>query len=85
MLPGVARDTVNGDVTLSSPGQVYANKSLLWLTCPLLLYWITRLWFLAKRAELHEDPVVFAVTDKVSLGVGAAVGILVLLAGLPVW
>jgi hypothetical protein len=65
--------------------EVYANKSLLWLTCPLLLYWITRLWFLAKRAELHDDPVVFAVTDKVSLGVGAAVGILVLLAGLPVW
>ena len=65
--------------------EVYANKSLLWLTCPLLLYWITRLWFLAKRAELHDDPVVFAVTDKVSLGVGATVGILVLLAGLPVW
>jgi 4-hydroxybenzoate polyprenyltransferase/phosphoserine phosphatase len=65
--------------------EVYANKSLLWLTCPLLLYWITRLWFLAKRAELHDDPVVFAVTDKVSLGVGATVGALVLLAGLPIW
>ena len=37
-------------------------------------YWITRLWFLAKRAELHDDPVVFAVTDKVSLAVGACVG-----------
>lgn len=60
---------------------VYPNKSLLWLTCPLLLYWITRLWFLAKRAELHEDPVVFAVTDKVSLAIGACVGLLVLAAG----
>jgi 4-hydroxybenzoate polyprenyltransferase/phosphoserine phosphatase len=65
--------------------EVYANKSLLWLTCPLMLYWITRLWFLAKRAELHEDPVVFAVTDKLSLVIGACVGSLVLLAGLDIW
>jgi hypothetical protein len=28
VLPGVARETVNGDVTLSSPGQVYANKTV---------------------------------------------------------
>ena len=59
----------------------YTNKSLLWLTCPLILYWVTRLWFLAKRGELNDDPVVFAVTDKVSLGIGAAVGLLVLFAG----
>ncbi len=60
--------------------EFYTNKTLLWLTCPLLLYWISRLWFLAKRGELDHDPVVFAVTDKVSLAVGAMVGILVLLA-----
>lgn len=58
----------------------YNHKSLLWLTCPLMLYWITRMWFLAKRNELHDDPVVFAVRDKVSLGVGASVGALVVLA-----
>lgn len=58
----------------------YTNTTLLWLTCPLLLYWITRLWFLAKRNELSDDPVVFAVTDKVSLGIGAAVGTMVVLA-----
>lgn len=61
----------------------YENKTLLWLTCPLLLYWISRLWFLAKRGELDHDPVVFAVTDKMSLAVGAAVGALVILAAAP--
>jgi 4-hydroxybenzoate polyprenyltransferase/phosphoserine phosphatase len=58
----------------------YVYKSLLWSSCPLLLFWISRLWFLAKRGELHDDPVVYAVTDKVSLAVGAAIGLLVLLA-----
>ncbi len=62
----------------------YEHKTLLWLTCPLLLYWISRLWFLAKRGELDHDPVVFAVTDKASLAVGAGVGILVMLAA-PLW
>ncbi len=61
----------------------YVNKWLLWLTCPLLLYWISRLWFLAKRRELDHDPVVFAVTDKASLAVGASVGLLLLLAAPP--
>jgi 4-hydroxybenzoate polyprenyltransferase len=58
----------------------YTNRALLWLTCPLILFWVTRLWFLAKRGELDDDPVVFAVTDRVSLGIGAAVGLLVLFA-----
>jgi len=61
----------------------YVNKWLLWLTCPLLLYWISRLWFLAKRRELNHDPVVFAVTDKSSLAVGVGVGLLLLLAAPP--
>ncbi len=61
----------------------YVNKSLLWLTCPLLLYWISRLWFLAKRGELDHDPVVFAVTDKASLAVGFGVGLLLVLAAPP--
>ncbi len=61
----------------------YTHTSLLWLTCPLLLYWISRLWFLAKRGELDHDPVVFAVTDKASLAVGAGVALLLLLAAPP--
>lgn len=64
--------------------EVYTHRSLLWLTCPLMLFWISRLWFLAKRGELNDDPVVFAVTDKVSLGIGISVGVLMLLAA-PLW
>jgi hypothetical protein len=52
--------------------QVYRNPWPLWAICPLLLYWISRLWFLAARGELSEDPVAFALTDRVSIGVGVA-------------
>jgi 4-hydroxybenzoate polyprenyltransferase len=38
---------------------------LLWL-CPLVLYWLTRVWLLAGRGELDHDPVLFAVRDRTS-------------------
>ena len=46
---------------------IYGDGRLLWLLCPLVLYWITRVWLLAKRGELDDDPVVFALRDKASL------------------
>ncbi|HVW39128.1 MAG TPA: UbiA family prenyltransferase, partial [Pirellulales bacterium] len=47
--------------------ELYANPGLLWLACPVLLYWLTRFWLLAKRREIADDPVVFALKDKASL------------------
>ena len=38
----------------------------MWLSCPLLLFWISRVWLKAQRGEMHDDPIVFAVTDRVS-------------------
>jgi len=38
---------------------------LLWL-CPLVLYWLTRVWLLAGRGELYHDPVLFALGDRTS-------------------
>lgn len=50
---------------------LYSNPQVIWLACPLLLFWITRVWMLTHRGEMHDDPVVFAVRDRVSLIVGA--------------
>jgi 4-hydroxybenzoate polyprenyltransferase len=61
---------------------LYSNTAGLWLVCPLLLYWITRIWFLAKRGDIHEDPIVFALTDRVSLLAGVLVVVLVGMAAL---
>jgi 4-hydroxybenzoate polyprenyltransferase len=61
--------------------ELYTRPYALWLLCPMLLYWISRAWFVAHRGEMHDDPVVYAATDRFSLGV-ATVGGLVLLAAL---
>lgn len=45
---------------------LYSYPEAIWLLCPLLLYWINRVWLLARRDELHEDPVVFAIQDRCS-------------------
>jgi 4-hydroxybenzoate polyprenyltransferase len=71
---------------LNSPDAslLYPRVAWLWLICPLLLYWITRLWFAAQRGRMHHDPVVFALTDRGSYAVGACVLAVALLASLPV-
>jgi 4-hydroxybenzoate polyprenyltransferase len=46
--------------------RLYATPGLLWLACPLLLYWIARVWMLAGRNAVHDDPIVFALRDPAS-------------------
>lgn len=50
---------------------LYSHPQLIWLACPLLLYWITRTWMIAHRGWMDDDPVVFAMKDRNSLLVGA--------------
>ncbi len=59
---------------------LYTRPWALWLICPLMLYWVTRIWFIVKRGELDEDPVVFALRDRVSLGIGLLVVLLAAIA-----
>jgi 4-hydroxybenzoate polyprenyltransferase len=63
--------------------QLYTYTWPLWTITLLLMYWISRLWLLARRGELKEDPVVFAVTDPVSLLVGLLVTGLAIVAAAP--
>ena len=49
---------------------LYQHPQVIWLACPLLLYWITRTWMIAHRGWMHEDPVVFAMKDRNSLLLG---------------
>lgn len=51
--------------------RLYAHPALLWLLCPLFLYWISRVLLLAHRRQLHDDPIVFALKDVRSWLVGA--------------
>jgi 4-hydroxybenzoate polyprenyltransferase len=60
--------------------ELYRHATRLWLIVPLLIYWLNRVWLLASRGELDDDPVVFAMRDAMSLAVGAAVAVVALLA-----
>ena len=59
---------------------LYKNPNLLWGVCILLVYWLGRVYFLAGRGEMHQDPVLFAATDRISLLAGAIVLAIVLAA-----
>jgi 4-hydroxybenzoate polyprenyltransferase/phosphoserine phosphatase len=45
---------------------LYSTHQVLWLVCPLLLYWIGYLWLVAHRGKMYHDPLVFAVRDRTS-------------------
>ena len=44
----------------------YGRPHLLWLICPLLMYWLGRLLLLANRGVVDDDPVAFALRDRAS-------------------
>jgi 4-hydroxybenzoate polyprenyltransferase/phosphoserine phosphatase len=60
--------------------QLYSRPKLLWCVGPVILYWISRALLMAHRRMMHDDPIVFALRDRVSLVTAATVGILVLAA-----
>jgi len=52
---------------------LYRHSGRLWLIVPLMLFWLYRVWLLGSRGEMDDDPVVFALRDRVSLAVGVGV------------
>jgi len=55
---------------------LYNRPEILWFVLPVLLFWISRIWLLAHRGDMHEDPVLFAIQDRASL---VSSGVIVLL------
>jgi 4-hydroxybenzoate polyprenyltransferase/phosphoserine phosphatase len=51
--------------------ELYGKPEVVYLVCPLLLYWVSRIWLLARRGLVHDDPLVFALRDKVTYVVAA--------------
>jgi 4-hydroxybenzoate polyprenyltransferase len=59
---------------------LYRKPGMLWLIVPLLILWLCRVWLLASRGELNDDPVAFAITDRISMVIGAAIAAIAFLA-----
>lgn len=53
---------------ISSPetASKYTYPVLLWLLCPLMAYWLSRLWLKTSRGEMHDDPLIFSLKDQAS-------------------
>jgi 4-hydroxybenzoate polyprenyltransferase len=60
--------------------KLYRRPWILWLIVPLLILWLCRVWLMASRGTLNEDPLVFAFTDLMSQCIGAAIAIIAWLA-----
>ena len=58
--------------------KLYQHIARLWLVVPVMLLWLSRVWMLASRGEMHDDPVVFAITDKRSLLLGVLMAVVIL-------
>jgi 4-hydroxybenzoate polyprenyltransferase len=50
---------------------LYHNPQLIWPLCALLLYWMSRIWMKTHRGRMHDDPVIFALRDRVSIALGS--------------
>jgi 4-hydroxybenzoate polyprenyltransferase/phosphoserine phosphatase len=67
-------------ISSDAVNQLYTRPEILWLVGPLLIYWIARALMLASRRQMDDDPVVFALKDRVSLLTIGLAGVLILAA-----
>lgn len=64
---------------INSPAiaELYRRPKYIWMLCVLMLYWVSRVWMKAHRGAMNEDPVVFALKDPISLGLGVLAAVTV--------
>ena len=51
---------------------LYSHPKMVWMLCPIMLYWVSRVWMQTHRGHMHDDPLVFALKDRISLLTGVA-------------
>jgi len=69
---------------LNSPEvlRLYAHPEWVWGNVPVTVFWVSWLWLRAHRGEMHDDPLIFAVKDRVSLIAGGFFGLFMLMGAL---
>ncbi|HFT5239573.1 TPA: UbiA family prenyltransferase [Yersinia enterocolitica] len=58
----------------------YNNPDVLYFIAPILFVWLTRVWLLTWRGDMHDDPVAFAIKDRTSQLMGIVMAVLIILA-----
>ena len=60
--------------------RLYHQPKLVWLLVPIMLYWISRIWMETHRGRMHDDPLVYALKDRISLLTGGLAAVVLILA-----
>ena len=60
--------------------ELYRHPEVIWLICPIILYQMARVWFLARRGQMPDDPLVFMIRDWRSQVTGAMVVLIMITA-----
>jgi 4-hydroxybenzoate polyprenyltransferase len=67
-------------VTSPKVQTLYNHPALLWVICPILMYWIARALMMAHRRLLDDDPIVFALKDRISRITALTIGAILVVA-----
>lgn len=65
--------------------KLYQLPALLWAEVPLMLFWINWMWTKTHRGFMHDDPIIFAIKDKMSLLTGLIFGMVIIIATVFPW
>jgi 4-hydroxybenzoate polyprenyltransferase/phosphoserine phosphatase len=55
---------------------LYPSHEVIWGAVPIVLFWISWMWFQANRGLMDDDPLIYAVKDRTSLMAGLCFGLL---------
>jgi 4-hydroxybenzoate polyprenyltransferase len=67
-------------ITSGSAQLSYGRQNVIWLVCPVLLYWLCYIWLVAHRGGMHDDPLIFALKDRISRAIIGSIVIIMILA-----
>lgn len=67
-------------INSSDVKNLYTHPHIMWPVCLVMLYWISRVWIIAHRGNIDDDPIVFAIRDKISIVCAVLIGLLMMLA-----
>ncbi len=46
--------------------KLYSSPSIMWGICIIMIFWIFRIIVVAKKGKIKDDPIVYAIKDKIS-------------------
>jgi hypothetical protein len=61
---------------------LYHHPLILWILCPIFMIWLLRVWLIAHRGNMHDDPIIFMAKDSFSYIMFSLILAVVLLAAL---